>query len=348
MGLYEDELKRQQAGMPPENSGVAPVITAPTGTLPKAVNPYQGGGQVVSSPYLNMYLQNQLKDSIATEGNSARNRGRKHGLETFYEDPDMMATRDRLQDLSQGYDGKELGALRAESKANIAGNANAAQTKLSGQLARSGTGGARAAAISAAANKGFNQNIAADERKATIDNAQIKRAGTKDATDFLMRQKYGVLADEQSEKELEANALATQAAAEANKKKKGGIGGLMDSPEKLTNPFSIASEIGGGGCFITTAACKYLGYEDNCDFLNTFRSFRDEHMGGKNSKDLIEYYTIAPQIVEKIGDDDGTYRFLLGSWLNPAFEAIKMKDHDRAQELYSEMVMWLKAKYEVQ
>lgn len=291
----------------------------------KPVNPYQGQGQMVSSPYLNMYLQRQLESDIAREGMTPRNQGRKQGIQTFYDDPDMMATRDRLQDLSQGYSGKELGAIRGESKANIAGNANAYQTQLAGKLARAGTGGARAAAISANANKGFNQNIAADERKATIDNAQLKRAGTKDVSDFIMKQKFGTLASEMSEKELDSNSKSAQIAAQANKKE----GGFL-------------------GCFITTAACKYLGYADDCEFLNTFRSFRDEHMGGKNSKDLIEYYTIAPQIVEKIGEDSGTYRFILGSWLNPAFEAIKMKDNDRAQSLYTEMVKWLKDKYEVQ
>jgi len=199
----------------------------------------------ISSPYLQQYYKDQIAAANDKRINAygagtmspaevgleyAANKGREKGVETFISDPMMINTSERLQDLSRGYSGKELGALRGESKANIAGNRNAYLSALSGKLARGGVGGARAAAISAAADKGFNQNVAADERKATLDNANLIRSGTKDATDFLMRQKYGVLGRELAEQQLAANAQSNEAAAEANKK--GPAGPL----EKLLDP----------------------------------------------------------------------------------------------------------------
>lgn len=102
---------------------------------------------------------------------------------------------------------------------------------------------------------------------------------------------------------------------------------------------------GGGGCFITTAACEHMGFADDSAFLNTFRKFRDEHMGGKNSEELKEYYEIAPKIVEKIGGDRTVYSFITSEWLLPSFKAIQAGENEKAHAMYKEMVNWLKEKY---
>lgn len=55
------------------------------------------------------------------------------------------------------------------------------------------------------------------------------------------------------------------------------------------------------GCFITTAACRALKSQDNCEELEILRRFRDQHICDSNSgQELVyEYYRIGPMIVEK-------------------------------------------------
>ena len=57
-----------------------------------------------------------------------------------------------------------------------------------------------------------------------------------------------------------------------------------------------------GGCFLTSACCKYRGLPDNCKELTGLRTFRDEHlMKTAEGRQLVEeYYRIAPDIVDKL------------------------------------------------
>lgn len=119
--------------------------------------------------------------------------GYKRGREIFYDDPDMKDLRARRMDLSKGYNGQELGAMRGQAQSEIEGQRSNYMRAMQGKLAKAGVGGARAAAMGAAADKGFQQNRAEMERKMTLDNAGMVREGTKDLQDFLMRQKYGML-----------------------------------------------------------------------------------------------------------------------------------------------------------
>lgn len=103
---------------------------------------------------------------------------------------------------------------------------------------------------------------------------------------------------------------------------------------------------GGGGCFITTAVCDHLGLPDDSDFLNTFRKFRDEYMGGKNSEELKKYYAEAPAIVEKINGLDVkniVWGFVVDNYLVPAYFAIVRKDNDVAHDIYKRMFNYLKS-----
>ena len=207
---------------------------------PRPQNPYNGQG-FVQSPYLNAYMQQNLANQQAVYNNQVahgqgnartgdRLAGRQAGQEIFYNDPDMMALRDKYIDLSKGYDGKEMSALRAQKRNQIAGNRNAYMSSLAGKTARAGVGGARGAAIAAAADRGFNQNVAEAERQNTLDQAQMIRSGTKDFADFAMRQKYGLLTSELGEAGLGSNERAAQAARDANKDRGGGLfSGLFSS-----------------------------------------------------------------------------------------------------------------------
>lgn len=57
-----------------------------------------------------------------------------------------------------------------------------------------------------------------------------------------------------------------------------------------------------GGCFITTAVCKYSGLPDDCETLQTMRAWRDGWMQETAQRRALvdAYYVIAPRYVEKI------------------------------------------------
>lgn len=125
--------------------------------------------------------------------NADMNAGYAKGKEIFYDDPDMKDLRERRMDLAKGYNGQELGAMRTQAQSEVDGQRSNYLRALSGKTAKAGIGGARAAAMQASADKGFQQNSAEMQRKMVLDNANQVRQGTDSMQDFLMRQKYGML-----------------------------------------------------------------------------------------------------------------------------------------------------------
>lgn len=119
--------------------------------------------------------------------------GRELGQKEFYDDPDMIKMRQTREDLAKGYDSAELGALRGESKANVAGQRSSYMNQLQNSLAKGGVGGARAAALTNQANQKFAEQGAEGERRILLDSAKMKREGVNDLQDYLMRQKLGAL-----------------------------------------------------------------------------------------------------------------------------------------------------------
>ena len=101
---------------------------------------------------------------------------------------------------------------------------------------------------------------------------------------------------------------------------------------------------GGGGCFLTTAVVKIRGQEDDGETLTILRKFRDEHMGGKNSDELKEYYEHAPKIVEAIPVSDPTWRWI-GEQIDIAVMHIKDSKPKKAYTVYRDMFNILKDKY---
>jgi hypothetical protein len=102
---------------------------------------------------------------------------------------------------------------------------------------------------------------------------------------------------------------------------------------------------GGGMCFITTACCELLGLPDDNAMLNTFRKFRDEHLGGKEG--VAEYYEKAPLVLE-VMDKKNEIKYLyniLSDYLVPCHKLIKEEKHDEAYKLYCDMFNHLKEKY---
>jgi hypothetical protein len=58
-----------------------------------------------------------------------------------------------------------------------------------------------------------------------------------------------------------------------------------------------------GGCFITTAVCKYSGLPDDCSLLQIMRAWRDSWMQENDKRRAMveHYYIVAPDYVERIG-----------------------------------------------
>lgn len=155
--------------------------------------------------------------------------GMAEGRRLFYDDPDMQDIRGRRKDLAEGYSGAELGALRGVARGEIQGARKGYLANLSGNIGRAGVGGARAAAMKSAADQGFQKNIADSERKMLLDSAQMKRQGTSDYQDFLMRQRFGQLGTGLGYGQLGVSdrGAAASAAAAGQQPKQGFLGSFL-------------------------------------------------------------------------------------------------------------------------
>ena len=103
-----------------------------------------------------------------------------------------------------------------------------------------------------------------------------------------------------------------------------------------------AADNSGGGCFITTAVCEYMGWDDHCDLLDTLRKYRDEYMlADPDRAELVrEYYEKAPGIVTALKAKHGVnlvWRYILHAYLRPAYIKIVCADNEGALKLYREM-----------
>jgi hypothetical protein len=157
-------------------------------------------------------------NNYAMERNRDLEAGFQRGHAMFYDDPDMQSLRAKRMDLSKGYSGSELGAMKAQAESEISGQRSNYLKQLASKAGRAGIGGARGVAMQAAADKGFQGNRAELERKMTLDNANLTRQGTNDLQDFLMRQRFGELGTGLGYAELGANDRASAAQAQiANK-----------------------------------------------------------------------------------------------------------------------------------
>ena len=107
----------------------------------------------------------------------------------------------------------------------------------------------------------------------------------------------------------------------------------------------------GGGCYITTMVCNVLGYEDDCDVLNTMRSLRNDVLqkDPKYSLILYEYDTIGPKIAEKLQKEDASFvKKIYEGCLLPIVDLIKNKNNEKAINKYVEMTRSLEECYGLQ
>lgn len=117
---------------------------------------------------------------------------------------------------------------------------------------------------------------------------------------------------------------------------------------RTSSPISM-----GGYCYITTAVCQILGYDDNCDYLNTLRSLRDNYM--KKEVDcftmLEEYKLVGPEIVKNLIKDNNKEEKaheLLTEYIIPAVINIKKGAYEKAILTYTIMTNSLINEYNIE
>ena len=120
--------------------------------------------------------------------------------------------------------------------------------------------------------------------------------------------------------------------------------------EDLMNKLESSASTDSDGCFITTAVCDNFGKPDDCYELSVFRSFRDNWLSCQpNGKKLIEeYYSIAPQIVEKINllpNSKEIYHSIWKQYLKKCLLYIEQERFSKCMNIYVDMVRTLKEKY---
>lgn len=109
-------------------------------------------------------------------------------------------------------------------------------------------------------------------------------------------------------------------------------------------------ENGGSSCYLTSAMCSALGYEDDCEYLNILRNFRDTYM--MESKEcfplLIQYEIIGPIISKYIAQDKIIANIMLEQYITKAIKFIKENNYQAAIDTYKNMIYFLMENYKIQ
>ncbi len=103
----------------------------------------------------------------------------------------------------------------------------------------------------------------------------------------------------------------------------------------------------GSGCYLTTACMTYLqeNFDDNCNELMILRWFRDNFV---NKEDILHYYNIAPEIVEKINanpESEKIYNWIYKNIISKCIEAIEKGDYEFAYNRYKNSILILEKQF---
>lgn len=113
--------------------------------------------------------------------------------------------------------------------------------------------------------------------------------------------------------------------------------------EDYSKSYGESTSYSTGWCFITTAACKSLKSEDDCEELNAMRRFRDDYLLASAEGDelVYEYYRIGPVIVDhinRVDNPDVLYNALWNDYIKICYDKIKAKQYEEAKGIYIDMV----------
>jgi hypothetical protein len=106
-------------------------------------------------------------------------------------------------------------------------------------------------------------------------------------------------------------------------------------------------------CFVTTAVCKSLKKEDDCEELQMMRRLRDTFVSSIAEGEMLvlEYYRIGPMIVsqiDKCADSDSIYADLWNGYLKRCCQLQRECKFKAALDIYIEMVKMLCVRYNVE
>ena len=99
------------------------------------------------------------------------------------------------------------------------------------------------------------------------------------------------------------------------------------------------------GCFISTIACQYKGFSDDCPELETLRHFRDSYLLNTAEGAIMvnHYYSIAPAIAERLIEP--TELEQVWEVIRNCVEDIEAERYDEAKGKYRAMVLSLARKH---
>lgn len=103
-------------------------------------------------------------------------------------------------------------------------------------------------------------------------------------------------------------------------------------------------------CFITTAAVTHMGLKDDCEELTILRKYRDKLVkeDPEFKKIVLEYYRVAPKIVEKINESEEKEEILDNIYKElvvPVTYYLKNGQINEAKDHYIKIYDELKEKY---
>ncbi len=103
------------------------------------------------------------------------------------------------------------------------------------------------------------------------------------------------------------------------------------------------------GCYLTTACAEAIRLPDNCLELSVLRNFRDKILMPQSfgKRAVKEYYKIAPEIVQAIGEQDNTRRIWSSIYrdIEYAVSLVLSGNFERAFKHYQQMTSKLKERY---
>ncbi|MEH7389395.1 tetratricopeptide repeat protein [Bacillus sp. JJ1474] len=122
------------------------------------------------------------------------------------------------------------------------------------------------------------------------------------------------------------------------------------SSTSYTRSSSSSSYKSSSSCFLTTATCKALGKEDNCEEILAFKAFRDDWLitQAEGPSIIKEYYKIAPAIVDRINSEPNQleiYHYIWNKYMQKGYSYLLLKDYQAAKQTYIEMVVELNNNY---
>ncbi len=128
--------------------------------------------------------------------------------------------------------------------------------------------------------------------------------------------------------------------------------GYSNTRNYSTSSRTTSSSSSSSGCFLTTATCRVMGFEDDCDVLQAYRKYRDNILLSDSDGFSIiqEYYRIAPNIIKQIDAQPNSYEIYKKMWdnyLSVGYKLLQEKKYTDAKQLYIKLVTELLQEYKV-